>query len=90
MGRVLPPALLREMQTTVATGKSFQYGLGLARFSMPCGVAWGHQGEFAGYLTIALTSATGQRQAVVFANTLLNRHQERLLERVLETAYCRR
>jgi D-alanyl-D-alanine carboxypeptidase len=89
-GRVLPPALLREMQTTVATGKSFQYGLGLARFTLPCGVAWGHQGEFAGYLTIALTSATGQRQAVVFANTLLNRNQERLLERVLETAYCRR
>jgi D-alanyl-D-alanine carboxypeptidase len=89
-GRVLSADLLREMQTTVATGKPFRYGLGLARYQMPCGAGWGHQGEFAGYLTIAVTSGNGQRQAVVFANTLLAGSQEPLMERMLETAYCRR
>jgi D-alanyl-D-alanine carboxypeptidase len=88
-GRVIGTDQLREMQTTVATGKSFRYGLGLARYQMSCGPAWGHQGEFAGYLTVAVTGGDGQRQAVVFANTLLEGSQERLFEGVLEAAYCR-
>jgi D-alanyl-D-alanine carboxypeptidase len=61
-GRLLSPQLLRAMETTVAEGAKTdfpgqRYGLGLERFRTPCGVAWGHGGNFPGYLVYAFTSA---------------------------------
>ncbi|MGE2723543.1 serine hydrolase domain-containing protein [Mycolicibacterium pulveris] len=52
-GRVLPRAQLDEMMDVVAmpdTEGLFDYGLGLMRVNLPCGVtAWGHGGDIFGY-----------------------------------------
>ncbi|GIG22942.1 serine hydrolase [Cellulomonas chitinilytica] len=53
-GRLLPPALLAEMQDTVDALPEFgwKYGLGLLSTDLSCGgVAWGHGGSIPGYET---------------------------------------
>ena len=45
------------------------YGLGLERFTTPCGAAWGHAGNFAGYIVYAYSSADGSRQTVLLPST---------------------
>jgi D-alanyl-D-alanine carboxypeptidase len=67
-GELVTPALLAEMLTTVPAREGMAYGLGIAEVTLPCGTAWGHQGEFPGYLNFALTSRDGARQAVVLVN----------------------
>jgi D-alanyl-D-alanine carboxypeptidase len=59
---------LKEMLTTVPAQPGIAYGLGIAAIDVPCGTAWGHRGEFPGYLSFALSSRTGDRQAVVLVN----------------------
>ena len=71
-GRLLPPSLLRAMQTTHAQ-KHFdiagqRYGLGLARYPTACGTAWGHNGAYPGYYVYDFTSTNGRRQAVIEVN----------------------
>ena len=52
-GRIIPRAQLHEMMQTVpmASGDGLlDYGLGLMKVSLPCGVtAWGHGGDVEGY-----------------------------------------
>ena len=71
-GRLLPPALMRQMKTTLAVEQGDRpgmgYGLGLVSFPTPCGRAWGHNGAQPGYLVYAFSSASGRRQAVLMAN----------------------
>jgi D-alanyl-D-alanine carboxypeptidase len=71
-GRVVPRALLRTMLTTLPDPNGDfpgqGYGLGIARFPTPCGVAWGHNGDTPGYVVYALSSRDGSRQAVLFVN----------------------
>ena len=76
-GDVLPDRLRAEMLRTVPSDwpETDAYGLGIAEISSlqrqvpsPCGSAWGHLGFSAGYTTIALASANGDRQVVVMAN----------------------
>jgi D-alanyl-D-alanine carboxypeptidase len=66
-GRLFSPRLLHAMQTTHAQKHvdipGQRYGLGLIRYSTPCGTAWGHNGAFPGYYIYDLTSSDGQRQA---------------------------
>ncbi|MEW2135246.1 serine hydrolase domain-containing protein [Streptomyces sp. NPDC005409] len=52
-GRLLPPAQLAEMRTTVPAGTSgLRYGLGLTSRPLSCGgVYWGHGGDIAGFET---------------------------------------
>jgi hypothetical protein len=65
------------MQTTVPAvsatrglGKPGAYGFGLVRSQSPYGrIAWGHEGQTAGYLACAYSSPNGSRQAVVLVNT---------------------
>ena len=45
------------------------YGLGLMAWSEPCGVAYGHDGGFAGYSSRSLVLEDG-RQVVIFANSI--------------------
>lgn len=103
-GRLLPPNLLRAMETTISTEAYFSYGLGLQKLRMPCGALWGHQGGMPGYSAEALNSRDGRRQVVVLVNatepltpSLENfrsfnapARAARALERLLETAYCGR
>jgi D-alanyl-D-alanine carboxypeptidase len=64
-GRLLRPALLREMTTTVAAGPGVHYGLGIFALDTPCGPLWGHDGGIPGYLSFAFSDRLGTRSAVV-------------------------
>jgi D-alanyl-D-alanine carboxypeptidase len=68
-GRLLRPTQLQQMETTVPTPLGVDYGLGVFRIDTPCGPAWGHDGDFPGYLTISLTTPDGARQVVLLLNS---------------------
>jgi len=70
-GRLLGPALLNEMTTTV-TGPDYPgIGLGLGIWSVetPCGTVWGHEGGAPGYKSYALNDRAGTRSAMVIVPT---------------------
>jgi D-alanyl-D-alanine carboxypeptidase len=71
-GKLLPPAQLKEMRTTVAeeSGNPNRYGLGLERVVTPCGTVWGHDGQAPGFSSWDYTDATGQRTVAVLATTI--------------------
>ena len=68
-GQLLPPPLLRQM---LATFPGSGYGLGVMAVHTPCGGAWGHNGDFPGYISDAFTTRGGTRQAIVLANSDVN------------------
>jgi len=41
---------------------------GVPALPLPCGTAWGHQGDFPGYFSNAFTTTGGGSQAVVLVN----------------------
>ncbi|GAB4055388.1 serine hydrolase domain-containing protein [Catellatospora paridis] len=71
-GRLLRPAQLAEMQTTVpwvpGAPEYGGYGLGLYSNALPCGLAWGHDGLVLGHATISWHSPDGRRQVTVAQN----------------------
>ena len=71
-GRLLPPAQLKEMETTVSEGSGtpVRSGLGLEKTVTPCGTVWGHTGEVPGYSSWDYTDSTGQRTASVIVTTI--------------------
>jgi D-alanyl-D-alanine carboxypeptidase len=70
-GRLLSPALLHAMTTTVTSPAYPGYGSGLGIFSLetPCGTVWGHEGGIPGYLSFAFNDRSGTRSAVVLMPT---------------------
>ncbi len=92
-GRVLNPALLKAMKTTLPSNGDLhqRYGLGIERFPTSCGAAWGHSGSFPGYWTYAFTSANGKRQAVLMVNidpSAIPKAGAPLFYKLLDSAYC--
>jgi D-alanyl-D-alanine carboxypeptidase len=85
-GRLLQPTMLATMKTPVA---GYDYGLGLAVFHTPCGKAFGHNGDIAGYRTVALSTPNGRRVAVVMINIDLKVTWGRLLADAQEV-FCGR
>lgn len=72
-GKLLDPAQLAQMRTTIPTGPEPGQGYGLGLFSIPLscgGVAWGHGGDIPGYSTVSATTDDGR--AVTFTVTSLN------------------
>lgn len=67
-GRLLAPESLEQMKSTVDAGFGIGYGLGLLRADTPCGSAWGHDGSFPGYLSIALYAEDGTDGVVLMRN----------------------
>ncbi|HET9517312.1 MAG TPA: serine hydrolase domain-containing protein, partial [Actinoplanes sp.] len=71
-GKVLKPALLTEMKTTVPVDprapQGAGYGLGLFWMALPCGKVWGHNGAVAGQSTDSFHSADGRRQVTTAQN----------------------
>jgi D-alanyl-D-alanine carboxypeptidase len=67
-GRLLHPAQLAQMRTTVEiegpAGWKTGYGLGVSSLETPCGTFWGHTGGTLGYLTQAWSSADGRRSLI--------------------------
>ena len=65
-GRVLRADLVTAMRTV--TPPAMNYGLGLMRFDTPCGRAFGHEGDFNGYRSVAVARLNGSRVALVMVN----------------------
>ena len=95
-GRLLKPAQLQAMKTTVSerTGKLVTsgsgYGLGIGRTGSSCG-GWGHTGELPGYDTSMAISADGRHQAVLMMNqdaTTLAKPAYALYVRLIQKAFC--
>ncbi|MFE4520401.1 serine hydrolase domain-containing protein [Kitasatospora sp. NPDC056783] len=91
-GRVIPPAILTEMERTVPVGSPdslLAYGLGIARYSLPCGgVAWGHDGEVPGYYTETLVTEDGRHASVVTNAHLATNPPVGQMYGVLNAALC--
>jgi D-alanyl-D-alanine carboxypeptidase len=65
-GRILRPDLLTAMRTVTPPARD--YGLGLMRFDTYCGRLFGHEGDFNGYRSVAVSRPNGSRVAVVMVN----------------------
>ena len=92
-GRLLGPAQLDAMKTTLPTGAELhqRYGLGLERYATACGPGWGHSGSFPGYWTYALASPNGEQEVVVMVNidpSATPAPARALFTKLLFTAYC--
>ena len=88
-GRLVATASLEEMLTTVPAREGIAYGLGIAEVDLSCGTAWGHQGEFPGYLGFGLTSRDGARQAVVLVNFYsLTESGQADFRKLVDVAFC--
>jgi D-alanyl-D-alanine carboxypeptidase len=75
-GKVLKPAQLAAMETTVPVNAEFntnwpgaRYGLGLMWIPNSCGGSWSHGGDIMGYRTRNGVSADGQRSVIVTINS---------------------
>ncbi|WP_327677220.1 serine hydrolase domain-containing protein [Kitasatospora sp. NBC_00458] len=70
-GRLLSPARLAEMTAAVpAPAIGAHYGLGLIRYDLPCGEAWGHTGGIPGFNTVLLGARDGSQQFALSFNLL--------------------
>jgi D-alanyl-D-alanine carboxypeptidase len=67
-GNLLAPKQLAEMTRTIATDRSdLRYGLGIWRYRLPCGFAWGH-GGLASYQVDVEVARDGSKAVVWAAN----------------------
>jgi len=64
-GRVVGPALLRELKTTV---HGYDYGLGIYSRPTRCGSVWGHNGDIPGWRNVVFASADGTSVVQVMVN----------------------
>ncbi len=87
-GRLLPPAQLRQMQTTVPVAATLAYGLGLFSLRTACGTVWGHDGAVPGYQTVAYTDPAGRRAVSVAYTTAPTARTGPLAELVVGRAVC--
>ncbi|HEY6694199.1 MAG TPA: serine hydrolase domain-containing protein [Solirubrobacteraceae bacterium] len=68
-GKLLAPAQLRAMKTTVPAWEGLRYGLGIMPYRTACGSIWGNGGDIAGYSNTFMNSEDGKHQAAVMADT---------------------
>lgn len=86
-GRVLPPAQLAEMRTTVPA-EGADYGLGIREIPLPCGgVAWGHAGNMPGFDSFTAATEDG-RSVFVVVNGHLADDSVADVREAAETAFC--
>ncbi|HEY9368516.1 serine hydrolase domain-containing protein [Streptomyces sp.] len=87
-GRLLPPAELKEMTTTVPVSPDFpdySYGLGLSRQKLSCGKeVWGHGGGIHGSSSQAQVTRDGEHSVALN----LNADWTGDAEAVLEAEFC--
>jgi D-alanyl-D-alanine carboxypeptidase len=93
-GRLLKPAQLAEMQTTVpapdfdASGRN-SYGLGLATFTLTCGgAAWTHGGNAPGFSTVNAVTTNGRAATIAVTALPTAIEQVAHMESALDTALC--
>ncbi|MCL8017028.1 serine hydrolase [Streptomyces sp. AS02] len=88
-GRLTSRAQLDQMQRWVPSGTNQQYGLGLRRRHLSCGISvYGHTGAVQGYYTYAFASKDGRRSLAALANTSNNGTVHNSMLGTLESAFC--
>ncbi|MFD9409348.1 serine hydrolase domain-containing protein [Streptomyces sp. NPDC059989] len=92
-GRLLPPAQLAQMRSTVPAEATFgpgaRYGLGLVSRPLPCGgLAWGHGGSFPGYETRGGATDDGRATHLAVTTQLTDEAARMNLDRAADTALC--
>ncbi|AQZ68477.1 D-alanyl-D-alanine carboxypeptidase [[Actinomadura] parvosata subsp. kistnae] len=91
-GKLLKPAQLKEMRTTVAApqiGRDGRYGLGLSSVKLSCGVtAWGHGGSIPGYYTSNAATEDGRAAAIAVTHIPTSAPAQQQVEATLDTALC--
>ncbi|MFJ1700224.1 serine hydrolase domain-containing protein [Streptomyces sp. NPDC088252] len=91
-GRLLPPAQLAQMRTTVpaeARGPGVRYGLGLTSTPLSCGgVYWGHGGTALGYRTRGGVTEDGRAVGIAVTTAPTGAASQRV-EAAVDTALCR-
>ncbi|MFF5704105.1 serine hydrolase domain-containing protein [Streptomyces sp. NPDC012794] len=90
-GRLLRPAQLAQMRTTVPLGDTGAgYGLGLMSRPLSCGgVYWGHGGDIAGYETRGGVTDDGRAAAVAVTTDPVDGAVAKHVEKLVDTALCR-
>ncbi|WP_032917451.1 serine hydrolase [Streptomyces rimosus] len=96
-GRLLKPAQLAQMRTTVAIPadagypRGTRFGLGLISQPLSCGgLAWGHDGDFLGYAVYSAAAGDGRAASIaVSADPGPAEHGRRHGWQLLDTALCR-
>jgi D-alanyl-D-alanine carboxypeptidase len=84
-GRIVPEPLLGQMIPERG------YGLGVATFRTPCGIAVGHTGNLLGYVSVVWSTPDADRQVVLMVNTYpLAPDAEQAIHHALESAFCGR
>ncbi|MFF2658820.1 serine hydrolase domain-containing protein [Kitasatospora sp. NPDC058032] len=88
-GRLLRPAELAALKTTVDTGTpGYRYGLGVGSVDLGCGVAWGHAGSIYRNISYLLGTEDGGRQAVVAAGQYSYRDADDVFGGLSQAAAC--
>jgi D-alanyl-D-alanine carboxypeptidase len=95
-GRLLPPAYLRQMMTTVETDPDrlwpgARYGLGLISTPLNrCGIGtfWGHGGTLPGFETVGASTPDGRRAQLVINSNTTSQESWQALHTALEVALC--
>ncbi|MFD3722355.1 serine hydrolase domain-containing protein [Streptomyces sp. NPDC058674] len=92
-GRLLPPAQLAQMRSTVPAEATFgpgsRYGLGLVSRPLPCGgLSWGHGGSFPGYETRGGATDDGRAATIAVTLQLPDGPARMNLDRAVTTALC--
>ncbi|MFF4350134.1 serine hydrolase domain-containing protein [Streptomyces sp. NPDC001530] len=88
-GKLMSAAQLTQMQKWTPVNSTTQYGLGLRRRDLSCGVSvYGHTGTVQGFYTYAFTSKDGKRSLTALANTSNNTTVLNTMYRTLESAFC--
>ncbi|MEX2981018.1 serine hydrolase domain-containing protein [Streptomyces sp. C36] len=92
-GRLLQPAQLAQMRTTVPAeylGSGARYGLGLVSRPLSCGgVYWGHGGSIPGYETRGGATDKGRAANIAVTVQATDKEVMKRAERVVDTALCR-
>jgi D-alanyl-D-alanine carboxypeptidase len=84
-GPLLPPRLRKLMRPAPGA----RYGLGLAAFRTPCGIAIGHTGALLGTVSAAWSSPDGRRRVVAMTNSLpLSPPAGHAFRRLLDSSFC--
>ncbi|TCC26993.1 serine hydrolase domain-containing protein [Kribbella speibonae] len=92
-GKLLKPAQLKEMLTTVpapdfdVVGGS-RYGLGIAQLKLSCGTAWGHGGDIPGFETRNAVTTDGRQATVAVTALPTTAEDARRVADALDTALC--
>lgn len=84
-GRLLPDRLLREMKQTSLDS---QYGLGIIKRELPCGDAWGKDGDAPGYSAWTFVSPDNRRRVSVSVTWGAGDHGD-AVDALLDNQLCR-